>query len=100
MNYTRGQWVFGEATIPRLGNMKHIVVGIAGTRKIIASTGEKGANDEPESIANALLISQAPAMYEALKGIYELTQGYSPMPHDLIAKKIKPILATIEGGTK
>ncbi len=70
-NATPGPWIPG---IARVNGVTHVSVNKAiDMKKTVALTGLTGQPDEPESIANALLISAAPDMLEALEtGLLEL----------------------------
>ena len=75
MKITKGTWKVGVANVLISEGSKQISVGIENSGgdlcTLIALTGMAGAEDEPESIANAQLIAAAPEMYEALKAIFQ-----------------------------
>jgi hypothetical protein len=67
--HTPGEWSAGVADY--IGR-ECFVVGLLGTKKLVAVVGDIAAMDEEESIANARLISAAPDLLAALQLIHAL----------------------------
>lgn len=64
LEITPGDWTPG---IAKIAGRDCFVVGLLGTKTIVAYAGNVGAPDENESKDNARLISAAPKLFEALK---------------------------------
>jgi hypothetical protein len=88
MNYTQGKWTIEDKT--------QIVVG----DRLVANTGGY-SNGEPntkkENEANARLIVLAPDMHKALQTIYDLANGYTDIPKDIVRLVVSPILDRARG---
>ena len=56
VNCTKGEAVVSPSM--KIGGISYVCVGIVGTNKVIAICGLTGANDEPESLANAHRITK------------------------------------------
>lgn len=74
------QWVAG---IGLYKGQECFVVGLLGTKKLVAVLGLIGAADETESIANSYLIQAAPKMQAALQAI---VQYRTPLPAGLLGE--------------
>lgn len=110
LNYTKGEW---KVVIPEIQPQKLIIDcelpeedGRRYHRSICRMFGY--CDTKEEEFANARLIAQAPAMYEALKitaRFFITLQQVRPALFDntdvgMLDNTIKSILATIEGETK
>ncbi len=76
MKYTKGPWRYALKKLFRPPPGQYILVGREGPYQPIVAHVLKqigSAENQPEAEGNALLISKAPAMYEALKKIKKST---------------------------
>ncbi len=85
MKHTKGKWVMSYGAIALL---------IHSDQKPIAQINDKMDGDEME--ANAILISKAPEMYEALKTLFNKCQSLPFGIDGIILNKVESILKEIE----
>jgi len=98
MNYTKGEW----KVVGFLGEHDEMGAVIKSGGKLIAHTaGGLRYHSKPEEWgeyhANAHLIVAAPLMYETLKAIRNLCDGYTELDKGTCSLYITKILAKAEG---
>lgn len=88
---TPGEWTAG---VGKFKGEDMFLVGLLGTSKLIAVCGKTGAQDEPESIANAYLIAAAKEMLELLQeSVDGISTGWNKR-RDAALKKAAGIAST------
>jgi hypothetical protein len=95
MNYTKGEWIQVD------GNFVYCLNKIGTNRfQALISAGQDDNEkriDKTEIMANTFLISASPDMYEALKAIKNLCDGYTELDKETTSLYIGKILAKAEG---
>ncbi len=102
MNCTRGEWKYDPSDNEsyqdknKEGQYKGVITG--GKENLILAVMISDCLED-KVMSNALLMAAAPAMYEALKAIKDLCNGYTEIDRETTALFIDRILSKAGGET-